>query len=129
MKVLWIALGWTSVGLGIVGAFLPLLPTTPFLLLAAFAFSRGSERLHDWLMTHPSLGPPIHNWQQHRAISRRVKLIATFSVAAVFLLSVILAAPIWALVTQASILTFVLAFLWTRNEHPDEDSLTEDEPT
>ena len=122
MKFLWIALGWTCVGLGIAGAFLPLLPTTPFLLLAAFAFSRGSESLHNWLMSHPSLGPPIHNWQKHRAVSRRVKWAATFSVLAVFLLSVLLSAPWWALAMQAVILSFVMFFLWTRNEGPDPNA-------
>ena len=130
MKVLWIALGWTSVGLGVVGTFLPLLPTTPFLLLAAFAFSRGSETLHDWLMTHPSLGPPIHDWHQHRAVSRRVKVVATFSIIAIFALAVLLAAPAWALITQATVWTFVLLFLWTRHERPDANTLTtDDEPT
>lgn len=118
MKLLWISLGWTCVGLGVAGAFLPLLPTTPFLLLAAFAFSRGSAALHDWLMTHPSLGPPIHDWQQHRAISRRVKTVATFSVLAVLLLSLLLGAPWWAISAQAFILTFVLIFLWSRQEGP-----------
>lgn len=118
MRYLWIALGWTCVGLGLVGAFLPLLPTTPFLLLAAFAFSRGSATLHDWLMTHPSLGPPIHDWQEHRAISRRVKVIATFSVMAVLLLSVLVGAPGWALAVQAVVLTFVLVFLWSCREGP-----------
>ena len=125
MKFLWIALGWTCVGLGIVGTFLPLLPTTPFLLLAAFVFSRGSESLHNWLMSHPSLGPPIHNWQRHRAVSRRVKWAATSSILAVFLVSVLLSAPLWALGAQAFILTFVLIFLWTRDEGPDPNAIDE----
>lgn len=118
MKYLWIAMGWTSVGLGVVGAFLPLLPTTPFLLLAAFAFSRGSDHLHDWLINHETFGPPIVNWQRHRAISRRVKVYATFSIVLIFSMSLVMNVPGWAMAAQAAVLTLVLVMLWTRNEGP-----------
>ena len=116
MRYLWIALGWTSVVLGVVGVFLPLLPTTPFLLLAAFAFSRGSERLHRWLLEHPNLGPPIINWQNNGAITRRIKIYASISILAIFLLSVWLGVAWWALALQGTVLVGVSAFLWTRPE-------------
>ncbi len=116
MRYLWIGLGWVSVGLGVAGAFLPLLPTTPFLLLAAFAFSKGSERLHNWLMEHQTLGPPIRNWQAEKAISRQVKMGASVGIVAIFMLSVVLQAPNWALMSQACVLVFVSYFLWTRPE-------------
>lgn len=118
MKYLWISVGWVSIGLAIAGAVLPLLPTTPFLLLAAYAFSRGSDHLHDWLMQHPKLGPPIHNWQAYKAISRPVKIYASWSMVAVFIVSVVFAAPWWALTSQAVILIGVAFFIWTRNEGP-----------
>ncbi|MEQ8689943.1 MAG: YbaN family protein [Pseudomonadales bacterium] len=119
-RVLWIALGWMAVTLGVVGAFLPLLPTTPFLLLAAFAFSQGSQRMHDWLLNHARLGPPIQQWQQHRAISRRTKYWALLSMVLVFVLAWMVGAPTWALVTQACVLLLVALFITTRKELPDE---------
>jgi uncharacterized membrane protein YbaN (DUF454 family) len=54
----------------IAGVVLPMMPTTPFLLLATFAFARSSLRLHDWLVAHPRLGPPINDWRAHGAVSR-----------------------------------------------------------
>ncbi len=116
MRYLWIALGWISVALGVAGAFLPLLPTTPFLLLAAFAFSKGSERLHDWLVNHPKLGPPIQHWRKEQAIARPVKIYASISIVAVFAISVVLQVPWWALASQAVVLTVVSYFLWSRPE-------------
>ena len=59
MRVIWLIAGSISLGLGLLGVFLPLLPTVPFVLLAAFCFARSSERLHDWMLEHPKFGPAI----------------------------------------------------------------------
>jgi uncharacterized membrane protein YbaN (DUF454 family) len=61
---------------GIVGIFLPLLPTTPFVLLAAYCFSRGSARCERWLLEHPRFGPMVRDWRLHRAIPLRAKQAA-----------------------------------------------------
>jgi uncharacterized protein len=119
MKYLWLTLGWTCVGLGIAGAFLPLLPTTPFLLLAAFAFSRGSAKLHTWLLTHPRWGPPIHHWHHHRAVTKRTKIYASISMIVLFCLSVAMRMPTWILMTHALVLLLVAVFLWAQDEPPD----------
>jgi uncharacterized protein len=74
VRALLIAGGVLSVGLGVLGIFLPLLPTTPFLLLAAWCFVRSSSRLHHWLITHPWFGDYIYYYQEYRAISLRVKV-------------------------------------------------------
>ena len=68
--------GFLMTALGIVGAFLPLLPTTPFLLVAVWCFSRSSPRLEQWLLNHRVLGPPLRNWRGEGAISARAKIIA-----------------------------------------------------
>ncbi len=70
-KYLLLALGTTSLGLGILGIFVPLLPTTPFLLLAAACFMRSSEQLYRWLIEHRYLGSYIRNYHEHKAITRR----------------------------------------------------------
>lgn len=76
MKTLYIILGTLALGLGVVGIFVPLLPTTPLLLLAAALYFRGSERLYNWLLNHPRLGSYIRNFREHRAIPLRVKVIS-----------------------------------------------------
>ncbi len=76
MKVLWLLVGLTSVGVGAVGVVLPLLPTTPFLLIAAFAFARSSVRLDNWLREHQSFGPLINNWHRDGSIDRKERRIA-----------------------------------------------------
>ena len=108
--------------MGIAGAFLPLLPTTPFLLLAAFAFSPGSDALHDWLLEHPQLGPPIHHWRAHGAISTRVKVVATISLVVVFALSLIMQMPPWVLMLQGGVICVVALIIWTRRTPPEENS-------
>ena len=75
-RTLWNLAGALALVTGIVGIVVPLLPTTPFVLLAAFCFSRGSARLEAWLLAHPRFGPAIADWRSRRAIPLRVKQLA-----------------------------------------------------
>ena len=118
-RMLWRVAGAIALALGILGVPLPLLPTTPFLLLAAFCFSRGSERLHDWLVTHPRLGPPIHQWREHGAISRRAKALAGLAMLAAFLGAWAAGAPRGALTIQIGVLCLVALFIFTRPAPPE----------
>lgn len=117
MRLIWAIIGVLSLVLGLLGVVLPLLPTVPFILLAAFCFARSSERLHHWLVTHRRFGPMIEDWHERGAIHPRVKLISTLSVAAVFLLSLALGLRPLVLVIQAVALGCVLIFIWTRPDH------------
>jgi uncharacterized membrane protein YbaN (DUF454 family) len=76
----WITAGWFWIAVGFVGIFLPVLPTTPFLILAAFCFSKGSPKLHGWLLSHPRLGPPLQDWEKRGVIRLPIKILATFMV-------------------------------------------------
>jgi len=75
MRVVYLGLGWLLVTIGVVGVFLPVLPTTPFLLLSAFCFARSSERLHTYLVNHPVLGEYISNY--HNATMTRAHKVRT----------------------------------------------------
>lgn len=118
MRLVWLALGLLAVGLGVLGIFLPLLPTTPFMILAAACFARSSDRLHGWLLRHRLFGPMIVNWRQHRAIPRRAKYASLGAMAAAFGISIILAVPAWALVAQAAVLLAMGSWIATRPEGP-----------
>ena len=76
MRLFLTLMGLISLGLGILGAFLPVLPTTPLLLLSAALFLRGNQKLYDWLMNHPKLGTYISNFTKHKAIPLRVKIVS-----------------------------------------------------
>lgn len=76
MRVLLSILGLVALGLGVLGIFLPVLPTTPFLLLAATLFLRGNRKLYEWLMNHPKLGPYISNFMIHKAIPLKIKVLS-----------------------------------------------------
>jgi uncharacterized membrane protein YbaN (DUF454 family) len=114
---------WYGVGIGCVllaglGLALPLLPTTPFLLLAAFAFARSSERWHAWLLRHRLFGPIIDDWRRHGAIDRRTKIVSVASMAGVFGMSLALDVVAVVLVVQAVALTASAAFVLSRPAPP-----------
>ncbi len=116
MRWLWAGIGLLTLALGMVGAFLPILPTVPFLLLSAFCFARSSERLYNWLLSHPLFGPPIQDWRRNGAIRRRAKFLATASIAAAFIVPFALKVAPAVLTFQAFVLAAVLFFIWSRPE-------------
>ncbi|MBI5805749.1 GNAT family N-acetyltransferase [candidate division TA06 bacterium] len=89
-KYLLIAAGLVSLGLGVIGIFLPLLPTTPFLLLSAFCFLRSSQRLHGWLVNHRVFGAFIHDYLKYRAVPLKTKILALVLLWGTISLSIIL---------------------------------------
>ena len=107
-------IGFTSLALGALGIFVPLLPTTPFLLLSAFAFANSSERMHQWLLDHNIFGPLIDNWRQHRAISRRAKIVSILSMFAIVLISVLMSVPTYIIVIQVLVLSTTATFVLSR---------------
>ena len=114
MQPVWIAAGGLALTLGVVGVFLPLLPTVPFLLLSAFCFGRGSSRLHRSLLQHRVFGPPIEDWIESGAISRGAKKLATVSILATFGVSLSLGVGGEFLIVQAVALGGVVLFILTR---------------
>ena len=118
LRHLWTVGGMLSFAIGAVGVLLPLLPTVPFMLLAAFCFARGSQTFHRWLIAHPRFGPPIRDWQAYGAISRPAKRAAVAAIALAFLAALLMGAPAAALVVQVAVLACVLAFILTRPDGP-----------
>lgn len=114
----WKTAGIILVGLGVIGIVLPLLPTTPFLLLAAFCFDRGSPTLHNWLISHAHLGPVIKSWRDHGAVPTSAKVIAVIFMGAALLGGIYFQLNPWVLALQAVIFSAVAVFLITRPSPP-----------
>lgn len=104
--------------LGLVGVFLPLLPTTPFLLLAAACFLRSSPRMHARLMAHPQLGPYIEQWRRERSIPLRAKRRAYALVSVCFLLSIVLADALGVRVALGALWLALMIFLRSLRTSP-----------
>ena len=77
MRLFYIGLGWFFFAIGIVGVLLPVLPTTPFMLLALWCFSKSSVRFHTWLYQHRFFGPALQQWEQEKVIPLPAKIMAT----------------------------------------------------
>ena len=93
VRLVFLLLGLGFVALGVAGIFLPVLPTTPFMLLAAAFFARSSERFYNWLLNHRIFGHTVREWQQHRSIPRRTKWVAIVTMAATLAVSIIFFVP------------------------------------
>ena len=117
-RLFWNAAGLLFFAIGVVGAFLPFLPTVVFMLVAAFCFARGSKRLHTWLVNHPHFGPAIQDWHRHGAIRRSAKRMAMVAIALSFAFSVGVGFAAWVLAIQALVLGGVSVFILTRPEGP-----------
>jgi len=115
-------LGCFSLGLGLLGVFLPLLPTTCFVLLAAWAFSKSSPRFYQALCSHKYFGSTIRDWQEHRAMSIKAKVLASVSIIFSFSLTALLvkmSMPLFViLVTIMMLLLISVALIKTKLVHP-----------
>ena len=114
-RPLWVFAGVTSLALGAIGTVLPLLPTVPFVILAAFCFARGSPAWEAKLLAHPIFGPHIRSWREKGAISRKGKLAATGA----FALSILIGiwAMSWPFVAIPPVVAAIcLSWLWKRPE-------------
>ena len=112
----YLALAYASLALGLAGLVLPGLPTTPFVLLAAWAAARGSERLHRWMRAHAVFGKMIRDWEAGGAVSRRAKWAASIAMALCALLAFATAPKAWMAATATTIMLVVAAWLWRRPE-------------
>lgn len=115
MKWILTIIGLLALGLGILGIFLPVLPTTPLLLLAAALFLRSNKGLYDWLLNHPRLGPYIRNFLEHKAIPLKIKVLSVTLVWITLLNCAIFVADHWAfrlffIVLAAAITVHILSY-------------------
>jgi uncharacterized membrane protein YbaN (DUF454 family) len=115
----FMALGWLCVALGILGLFLPLMPTTVFLLIALWLFSKSSVRFHRWLYDHPRLGGPLRAWHAHRAIPLPAKRAAVGMMSLSWLIVVLFVAESWLLpCALALVLTPIAGYILRRPSLP-----------
>lgn len=102
--------------LGFIGVFLPVLPTVPFFLLALFAFSKSSQKWHDYLYNHPVFGPSLHDWRENGVIRRPAKWLATISISTAVIIQLLIGVNYKILGVEILIFVSVLSFIWTRPE-------------
>ncbi|HEY5633148.1 MAG TPA: YbaN family protein [Burkholderiaceae bacterium] len=113
VRVALLALGTLFLALGVIGVFTPLLPTTPFVLLAAGCYARASTRLYGWLMRSGTFGPMIREWRAHRSIRYRTKLVAIATMAATLSASILLfVRPLWLQLAVAAFGLVLAAWLY-----------------
>jgi uncharacterized membrane protein YbaN (DUF454 family) len=119
MRLIWLAVGGVALVLFVIGAILPLIPGTPFLILAAYAFARSSPRLEAWLLNHRRLGPLIRDWRGGGAIARPAKRAALTAMVATPVITWLLGAGWVVLAVQIVALTCAGLYVATRPEPQD----------
>jgi uncharacterized membrane protein YbaN (DUF454 family) len=117
MRIIFAGLGCSMLTLGIIGAFLPVMPTTIFLILAAWCFGKSSPRLEAWMLNHPQFGPSLRRWREEGAVPRKAKLMAASGMAMGYALFWIGAKPHWPLATLvAALIASAAAYVISRPE-------------
>ncbi len=113
---MWRLLAVLAVLLGVIGIVLPVLPTVPFMLLAAWAGSKGWPQLEAWLLQHPTHGPMIRRWRERGAVPRRAKWFATIGMSASAVWVSFMPAPLWVKLAVPAVMLCVAVWLWMRPE-------------
>ena len=113
-RLLWTAFGWVALALGAIGVLLPVVPTTPFVLLAAFAFGKGSPAMRQRLERSRHFGPAIRDWEERGAIQPRHKIVACGLMACSLVGAILLALPVGVLVVQAVAMGGAALYILTR---------------
>lgn len=117
-----LALGWIFVLIGAIGVFVPLLPTTPFLLLAAGCFSYASPKLKKWLHNHPRFGKTLTNWEEQRVIPLYAKTLATIMMLSMVSYPLIFKPMSFTIKISVIITIFlVLLYIWTKPSKPRDE--------
>jgi len=111
-----LAVGWAFLALGVAGLFLPIVPGTLFLIIAAACFTRSSPRFERWLLNHPRLGPPIRTWRATGAIPRRVKWFACLSLLGSWAVILTAGAPLLARIASFALFCGVGIYIVSRPE-------------
>lgn len=111
-RVLLIILGWICVVLATLGVVLPLLPTTPFLLLAGWCFARSSPRFHHWLLHRSWFGSYLRHWQQHRALPKGAKPKAVALILVTFAVSIYFVPLLWVRILLLCMMFMLLIMMW-----------------
>jgi hypothetical protein len=117
-KKFYTVFGFLFFVLGFIGIFLPLLPTTPFWILSAYYFKQGSEKWHQWMMAIPLVGNTLNQWDKHRIIPRKAKILSTivFCITLYFPLSSE-TVPIWAKISALVVVLAIQLFVWKQKSY------------
>jgi len=123
MRPLLFILGWLLFGLGFVGAFVPMLPTTPLMLLALWCFARSSNRFHDWLYAHQVFGPQLQQYHEHRVIPLVAKCVAVlFMTASLVYMFVFLKVAVWVKMLLTGGIALGAWFILSKPSLPPEEA-------
>ena len=120
LATLFVVLGWVCIGLAVLGAVLPVLPTTPWVLLAAYLFARSSPRFHAWIMGHRFFGPMIRDWRSGLGITARTKAIAITTIVLSVGVSIWLVPIWWVRLMLAAVMIGVPLYLLRQPTRPTE---------
>jgi uncharacterized protein len=116
--LLWRALALVCMALGVIGLLLPVVPTVPFLLAAAWAGGKGWPALEAWLLAHPQFGPPIRDWRAHGAVPRKAKWLASVMMCGSATILWFAPVPPWLRWGVYATMASVCLWLWLRPEPP-----------